>query len=65
MIFRNVLRAFFEYGHMLCCFPVVGIKFDRYLSNFPKMPDIIITCKGVVNLLLNLNSSKVAGSEMN
>jgi hypothetical protein len=27
------------------------------------MPDITITCKGVVNLLLNLNSSKVAGSD--
>ena len=27
------------------------------------MPDIIITCKGVVNLLLNLNSSKVAKSD--
>jgi hypothetical protein len=27
------------------------------------MPDITIKCKGVVNLLLNLNSSKVAGSD--
>ena len=27
------------------------------------MPDIAITRKGVVNLLLNLNSSKVAGSD--
>jgi hypothetical protein len=27
------------------------------------MPDIAITCKGVVNLLLNLNSSNVAGSD--
>jgi hypothetical protein len=27
------------------------------------MPDITITCKGVVNLLLNLNFSKVTGSD--
>jgi hypothetical protein len=28
MIFRNVLSAFFEYGHMMCCFPItIEFKF--------------------------------------
>ena len=49
MIFRIVLRAFFVYGHMMCCFTIVG-----YISNILRFCQIIVS-KGAISFVSSLS----------